>query len=244
MTHSERDIPRLAFWLRRAPFRAACSAAVARTSRRHPGCVRTCCSMPASPPRIGSAWSRCSPLHDGMTTGSFPTAALPRNTAKRTDADMELIRRTVFWYPGGDDDGENNLGNSAEERLAESADPADQKLLARIFIQRPLACSFKAMRHSIDAKHEQFIQLLLDHLHTASGPSFDWVGRVLAQQHETRVVGILELRLNDPDASCAPKLNITSSNGKRARALISLNGRGPAVEFVGKWHCSAAPARR
>jgi hypothetical protein len=118
----------------------------------------------------------------------------------RSDADAELIRRTAVW--GVAHDGEpDDLGNVAQVRLAESNAPADQELLARLFLQRPIACSLDAMRHSIDAGHEKFIQLLLDHLRTASGPSFDWVGRLLAQEHEATAVPILVARLKDADAT-------------------------------------------
>lgn len=120
----------------------------------------------------------------------------------RPDCDMELVRRTAFWnsrYRGTY--GPNPLSPAAEDRLAQSTDLNDQNLLAQIFLQHPQDSSLDAVRHAIDAKHEPFIQGILDHLRTASGPSFDWPGRLLAQQHEARVIPILTSRLQDADAT-------------------------------------------
>jgi hypothetical protein len=118
----------------------------------------------------------------------------------RPDADMELVRRTAFWTVAHGCSS-SVLGEVAQDRLGQSTDPDDQKLLANIFLSHPTCCSFDAVRHSIDAGHELFTQMLLEHLRTASGPSFGWTGRLLAQQHEVRVIPALSARLNDSDST-------------------------------------------
>ncbi len=111
----------------------------------------------------------------------------------------ENLRRAAFWEML--DVNVCGVGCEACQRLAESAAPADQKLLAALFLEGPESAVLAAARIALQAGHKDFSVILLDHLRTHNDRAAEWAARWLALEKVPAVLPVLVAKLKEPDAA-------------------------------------------
>jgi hypothetical protein len=111
----------------------------------------------------------------------------------------EIVRRAAFWEMA--DTNVETPGRLANERLATSDAPADQKMLAALFLAAgPSDLPYWPARQSLDKGHKEFTAALLDHLRQNDDYSAEWAARVLAQSHVPASLPVLVEKLKNPNA--------------------------------------------
>ncbi len=118
---------------------------------------------------------------------------------KKEPVGSDLVRRAAFWEMR-----DTNVGTAGREAcvlLGASAAPADQKLLAALFLEGPDDTLINVGRDSVGARRPEFTAALIDHLRRHNDRAAEWAARVLAQGQQPAALPVILEKLKEPDAS-------------------------------------------